>query len=85
MEIPIGKSVGIVGASGAGKTTAVDILLGLLELQSGYVLADRIDIQENYSGGLEKIGYIPQTIYMLDDTIKANIAFGLEKKRFPKI
>ena len=77
MEIPIGKSVGVVGASGSGKTTAIDILLGLLPPQEGQVLADGIDIQEDYVGWLSQIGYIPQMIFMLDDTIRANVAFGL--------
>jgi ABC-type multidrug transport system fused ATPase/permease subunit len=77
MEIPIGKSVGVVGASGSGKTTAIDILLGLLPPQEGQVLADGVDIQENYVGWLRHVGYIPQMIFMLDDTIWANVAFGI--------
>jgi len=76
MIIPIGKSVGIVGTSGAGKTTAVDILLGLLKPENGEILIDGIDIRENYKQWLSHIGYIPQMIFMLDDTIRANIAFG---------
>lgn len=79
MVIPIGKSVGIVGTSGAGKTTAVDIMLGLLVPQKGQVLADGIDVQQNYSGWLNHIGYIPQSIFMLDDSIRANVAFGLDE------
>jgi ABC-type multidrug transport system fused ATPase/permease subunit len=79
MEIPIGKSVGVVGASGAGKTTAIDILLGLLPPQAGQVLSDGMDIQKNYAGWLSHIGYIPQMIFMLDDTIRANVAFGIPK------
>lgn len=77
MVIPIGKSVGVVGTSGSGKTTAIDILLGLLPPQEGQVLADGVDIQEDYAGWLSHIGYIPQMIFMLDDTIRANVAFGL--------
>lgn len=76
MEIPIGKSVGIVGTSGAGKTTVVDILLGLLKLQSGQILADGIEVREHYQAWLKNIGYIPQTIFMLDSTIRKNVAFG---------
>lgn len=79
MVIPAGKSAGIVGASGSGKTTAVDILLGLLKPQSGKVLADGQDIREDYEGWLSHLSYIPQAIYMLDDTIRANIAFGQPK------
>ena len=77
MVVPVGKSVGIVGSSGAGKTTAVDILLGLLKPQEGQILADGIDVMENYTQWLTKIGYIPQSIFMLDDTIRANVVFGL--------
>ena len=77
MLIPIGKSVGIVGASGAGKTTAVDIILGLLNPQSGEVFADGVPVMEHYTDWLAHIGYIPQMIFMLDDTIKANVAFGI--------
>jgi ABC-type multidrug transport system fused ATPase/permease subunit len=80
MEITIGKSIGVVGASGAGKTTAIDILLGLLVPQQGQVLADGVDIQEDYEGWLDHIGYIPQMIFMLDDTIRANVAFGIPKE-----
>ncbi len=76
MEIPFGKSVGIVGPSGAGKSTVVDILLGLLKPQSGRVLSDGIDVSEHMASWLSNIGYIPQMIYMLDDTIRRNIAFG---------
>lgn len=77
MSIDIGQSVGIVGASGAGKTTAIDILLGLLHPQSGSVEVDGHDIRENYDGWLSLLSYIPQTIFMLDDTIRANVAFGV--------
>ncbi len=76
MTIPIGKSIGIVGTSGAGKTTVVDILLGLLKLQSGEVLADGVSINENYQGFLKNVGYIPQNIFMIDDSIRKNVAFG---------
>lgn len=78
MEIPVGASVGIIGASGAGKTTIVDILLGLLKPQEGQILSDGIDICKNYAAWLSYIAYIPQMIFMLDDTIKANIAFGFD-------
>lgn len=76
MEIPIGKSIGIVGTTGSGKTTVVDILLGLLKLQSGQILADDTSIFDNYHGYLKNVGYIPQTIFMIDDTIRKNVAFG---------
>ena len=77
MEIPIGKSVGIVGTSGAGKTTIVDILLGLLQIQSGEILADGVEVREHYQSFLKDIGYIPQTLFMIDSTIRKNVAFGV--------
>lgn len=80
MEIPVGKSIGIVGASGSGKTTTVDILLGLLAPQTGKVLADGEDVRKNYHSWLSHISYIPQMIFMLDDTIRANVAFGDRKE-----
>ncbi|MBP3604378.1 MAG: ABC transporter ATP-binding protein [Lachnospiraceae bacterium] len=76
MNIPIGKSVGIVGTSGSGKTTVVDIMLGLLKLQSGEILADGIEVREHYASWLKNIGYIPQTIFMIDSSIRKNVAFG---------
>lgn len=78
MTVPIGASVGVVGASGAGKSTIVDIMLGLLEVKSGEILCDGIDAIEHYPEWLSHIGYIPQTIYMLDDSIRRNIAFGVD-------
>ena len=79
MVIPKGKSVGIIGSSGAGKSTIVDILLGLLHVQAGEILCDGANIFSNYESWLAQIGYIPQTIYMIDESIRDNIAFGIEK------
>lgn len=79
--IPIGKSVGIVGTTGAGKSTVVDILLGLLKPGSGRILADGVNVMENYRGWLKNIGYIPQMIFMLDDTIRRNVAFGVPEEK----
>ncbi len=76
MEIPVGQSVGIVGTSGAGKTTVVDILLGLLQVQEGQILADGVEVREHYRSWLKNIGYIPQSIFMIDSTIRKNVAFG---------
>lgn len=80
LSIPVGKAVGIVGTSGAGKSTVVDILLGLLEEKSGTVTADGVNIKENYRGWLKNVGYIPQMIFMLDDTIRKNVAFGVPEE-----
>ena len=80
VTIPIGKSVGFVGPSGAGKSTAVDILLGLLVPQSGKVTVDGVDITTNMPGWYQKVGYVPQMIFMLDDTIRNNVAYGVDEK-----
>jgi ABC-type multidrug transport system fused ATPase/permease subunit len=71
------QSVAIIGASGAGKTTMVDIILGLLEPQEGKITVDGIDIWTHMESWHQSIGYIPQSIYLMDDTIRANIAFGV--------
>ena len=76
VTIPKNTSVAFIGPSGAGKTTMVDLILGVLKPQRGQITVDGKNIKESYRGWHEKIGYIPQTIYMLDDTIRNNIAFG---------
>ena len=81
MTIPIGSSVGIVGTSGAGKSTIVDILLGLLEIREGSICADGADVRMNYRRWLKNIGYIPQMIFMLDDTIRKNVACGVPEDK----
>lgn len=81
MDIPVGASVGIVGTSGAGKSTIVDILLGLLETREGSICADGVDVRKSYRRWLKNIGYIPQMIFMLDDTIRKNIAFGVPEEK----
>ncbi len=80
LTIPVGSSVGIVGASGAGKSTVVDILLGLLKARSGHIYADGTDVMKHYRAWLKNVGYIPQMIFMLDGTIRENVAFGVHKK-----
>ncbi len=80
LTIPIGSSIGIVGTTGAGKSTLVDILLGLLKPSEGVIKADGADIRDNYRGFLKNVGYIPQMIFMLDDTIRNNVAFGIPKE-----
>ncbi|NBI89287.1 ABC transporter ATP-binding protein [Lachnospiraceae bacterium] len=80
VSIPIGKSIGFIGPSGAGKSTTVDILLGLLEPQQGRVMVDGIDIRTNLPGWYARIGYVPQMIFMLDDTIRNNVAYGVDEK-----
>ncbi len=81
LTIPVGASVGIVGTSGAGKSTVVDILLGLLEVKTGTIYADGKDVKQYYRKWLKNIGYIPQMIFMLDDTIRKNVAFGVPEDK----
>ncbi len=79
-QIPCGKAVALIGASGEGKTTLADILLGILKPVQGDVLIDeKYSIQEYPRQWAEKIGYIPQNIFILDDTIENNILFGNEE------
>jgi ABC-type multidrug transport system fused ATPase/permease subunit len=80
VSFPIGKSIGIIGPSGAGKTTVIDILLGLLNLQGGKVLADDVDIKTHYREWLANVGYIPQMIFLLDADIRKNVAFGIPEE-----
>ncbi len=81
ISIPKGKSVGFIGKSGTGKTTAVDIILGLLKPCSGGVFVDNYDIYNDLDAWRKHVGYIPQVIYLSDNTIRRNIAFGLEDNK----
>jgi len=80
LEVPKNNSVAFVGPSGSGKTTLADVILGVLKPQSGNILADDIDVYEHLNAWHRIVGYIPQTIYMIDDTVRANIAFGIDPK-----
>ena len=81
LTIVRGEAVGLIGPSGSGKSTLVDILLGLLEPTSGNVLVDGHDIQENLREWQDQIGYVPQSIFLTDDTLRRNVAFGLPKEK----
>ena len=79
--IPVKSTVGLVGTTGSGKTTTVDIILGLLEAQKGTLEIDgKIITKKNLRSWQRSIGYVPQHIYLADDTVEANIAFGLNNK-----
>ena len=79
-KIKKGSKVGIIGRSGAGKSTLVDLILGLLNPQEGQIYVDDNKLHEVVDSWQGKIGYIPQEIYLLDDSIKNNIAFGIPKE-----
>lgn len=81
MVIPVGSMVGIIGESGAGKTTIVDIILGLLRPVKGDIMADGNSILNKKDEFLNNVGYIPQHIFMMDGSIQENVAFGKDKDR----
>ena len=69
--------MGFIGTSGAGKSTLIDVILGLITPDKGQVQIDGIDIQSNLRGWQDHIGYVPQSIFLTDDTLRRNVAFGL--------
>lgn len=79
MTIKKGTSIGLIGTSGAGKTTLADIILGLLKPQSGKILLDGIDIEQLGRAWHNIVGYVPQSIYMVDASVRRNVAFGIEE------
>ena len=83
LKIRYGESVGIIGKTGGGKSTIVDLICGLLKPDEGNILVDDNDIQKNLKSWQKKIGYVPQNIYLLDDTIKENIILGEKKTKIP--
>lgn len=78
LTIRAGEAVALIGASGAGKSTLVDVMLGLLQPTAGRVTIDGRDLRDDPTAWQRQIGYIPQDIYLLDDTVRRNIAFGLD-------
>lgn len=81
VTIQKGESVGFIGPSGAGKSTLVDVILGLLTPSAGQVAVDGQDIQQNLRAWQDQIGYVPQSIYLTDDTLRRNVAFGLSNEQ----
>jgi ATP-binding cassette, subfamily B, bacterial PglK len=77
LSIPRGTSIGLIGTSGSGKSTLVDILLGLLEPTSGQITLNGTDIRTSLRHWQQQIGYVPQTIFLTDETLRQNIAFGI--------
>ncbi|MDK9723677.1 MAG: ABC transporter ATP-binding protein/permease [Sterolibacteriaceae bacterium MAG5] len=79
-----GESIGLVGPSGAGKSTLLDIILGLLPVSAGVVRVDGVDITSNLRGWQCQIGYVPQSIYLIDDTLWRNVAFGVPDEQIDR-
>ena len=78
LDIPARSTIGLVGSSGAGKTTAIDVLLGLLEPQSGQIMVDDVKVtRDNLRHWQDNVGYVPQNIFLIDGTIAENIALGV--------
>jgi ABC-type multidrug transport system fused ATPase/permease subunit len=81
LTIPAKSTVGLVGTTGSGKTTTVDLILGLLDVQEGTLAVDgQVITEHNKRAWQRAIGYVPQQIYLADDTVAANIAFGIQAK-----
>ncbi len=80
LKIKKGETIGIVGPSGSGKSTLVDLINGLLKPSKGTITVDGIDINEFIKSWQQSIGYVGQEIFLMDDTIKANVAFGMNEK-----
>jgi ATP-binding cassette, subfamily B, bacterial PglK len=80
IAIPKNFSVALVGSSGAGKTTAIDLILGLLKPVVGEVLVDGMDIHRSLMSWQRQIGYVPQSIYLIDDSLRNNVAFGVKRE-----
>lgn len=77
IEIKQGESIGLLGPSGSGKSTLVDLILGLLSANKGNIKVDGKDVNENLRQWQNQIGYVPQTIYLIDESILKNVAFGI--------
>ena len=80
LRITSGESVGIIGASGSGKSTLVDLLIGILAPRTGTITVNGRDISADRRYWQDRIGYVPQHVYLMDTTIRRNVAFGLSEK-----
>ena len=81
IQIPFNKKIGIVGKTGSGKSTLVDVIMGLITPDNGEILIDGIKLNVSNIAAWQKIiGYVPQNIFLTDDTIASNIAYGIDKK-----
>ena len=78
------KVTGIIGHNGSGKTTLINVICGLLKPNQGQIKVNEKNISENLSSWQKIIGFIPQNIFMIDDTLSTNIAFGVEKENIDR-
>jgi ATP-binding cassette, subfamily B, bacterial PglK len=85
LMIEHGDSVGFIGSSGAGKSTIIDLILGLLSVGGGSVCVDGTNIEENLKEWQSLIGYVPQTVYLSDESIRANVAYGVNEENIDDI
>jgi len=81
LDIGVGECIGLMGGSGAGKSTLVDLLLGLLAPARGRITVDGEDVAGRLREWQAAVGYVPQATFLLDDTVRANVAFGVERSR----
>ena len=84
LKINKGECIGLIGPSGSGKSTLIDILLGLLVPNQGSILVDNLDITNRLRGWQKMVGYVQQNVYITDDTLRRNIAFGIEDDEIDK-
>jgi ABC-type multidrug transport system fused ATPase/permease subunit len=80
LEIPKGHWVSFIGPTGAGKTTLADLIMGLLVPTSGRILVDGRNLDDNLAGWQRNIGYVPQTVHLIDDSVRRNVAFGVPEE-----
>ncbi|MEY3362660.1 MAG: hypothetical protein RLZZ538_203, partial [Actinomycetota bacterium] len=85
LQIVAGESVGIIGASGSGKSTLVDLLIGILAPKSGVITVNGRDISADRRYWQDRIGYVPQHVYLMDTSIRRNVAFGLSEKEISNV
>ena len=80
MEIKKNEFIAITGPTGSGKSTLIDLIIGLIKPTSGKILIDNNNLNSNLDSWQRQIGYVPQTLHFLDDTLKNNIAYGIDEK-----
>lgn len=85
LEIEFGKTMGFIGGSGAGKSTLIDLILGLLSPTQGKIKVGDADIADAMRAWQDQVGYVPQSIYLTDDSLRRNIAFGIPDDQIDEV